>query len=74
MIIKNKNKIKSKTTSKILVLGLILIALVGFLSPAISVSAQTTDNPNDKGTCTFNKTVTYDQCYTWNVNGGIRSL
>ncbi len=51
MIIKDKIKLISKAKSKILVLGLILIILVGFFSPEVKVSAQTWQ-PGDRALCT----------------------
>jgi len=46
MIIKDKNKFKSGTKSKILVLGLILIALVGIFSPITIARAVDTTTYN----------------------------
>jgi len=41
-------------------------AATGTTLPA---NSSTSGNPNDIGTCTFNQTVSYDQCYKWNADG-----
>jgi len=86
MIIKDKNKSRLRSKSKILVLGLVFIALVGLFSSIKKISAQSPDPADGGGTCydSYNNptnltkrqcdlnvaTTTGQKAYTWVPAGG----